>query len=689
MIFKYIQNMSKNVIITLGEAMKKIFNIVFVTMLFLLSLVPPVFASEVRYGYVSSTVGNGISVRKGPGTSYDKLSDGLGEGEQVKILSEHKPDDNTTSDCSLWYKIEFNEVADGIGYACADLIKIIEIQTDEEFEESLEAFPESYHDYLRLLHTIYPNAIFKAYDTRLDFNTVVKNEATLGKSLIWDSNSSRDGLKNMDSYDYVTNTFANNYPGGGENWYAASEATIAYYVDPRNFLTESRVFMFEILSYSSMTHTEGGVDAILAGSFMAREKVDGGDKSFAQVIMEAGKTYNISPYYLASRILQETGYTRSSLVKGDYDGVYDQFDGYYNFFNYGAGGTDVVYNGLNYAYNKGWNSEEKAIFGGTSLIGTSYINVGQDTGYFQKWDVVCSKDDVNDCSFYSHQYMQNIEAPYSEANSTYKAYKEIFGDNLYNLPFIFTVPIYNNMPDQTILPSEDNPINYLKSLTVNGQSVANFNSLKTDYSIRLLETTKSIKVDATKIESRSSIKGTGTIAITEDGQVIPITVTAQNGDELIYNITVDLITIDENDMTLDDTISSIKSGNFHDNYVMGLTNVETIINAVTDANELAEVRIYNLDNEEVTSGSVGTGYKVTITVLEESKTFEVVIYGDTNGDSEIDILDLLRVQKHILKASTLTGAQAQAGDVSKDETIDILDLLRVQKHILGVSDIIQ
>lgn len=56
---------------------------------------------------------------------------------------------------------------------------------------------------------------------------------------------------------------------------------------------------------------------------------------------------------------------------------------------------------------------------------------------------------------------------------------------------------------------------------------------------------------------------------------------------------------------------------------------------------------------------------------------------------KLNILDLLRVQKHILKASTLTGAQAQAGDVSKDETIDILDLLKVQKHILGVSDIIQ
>ena len=681
--------MSKNVIIIIGEAMKKIFNIIFVVMLFLLSLVPPVFASEVRYGYVNSTLGNGISVREGPGTSYDKLSDGLGEGEQIKILDEYKPDDNTINDCSSWYKIEFNEVDSGIGYACADLITIIEIPTEEQFEQSLESFPESYHEYLTLLHITFPNAIFKAYNTKLDFNTVVENEAVLGKSLVWDSNDSRNGLKNMDSYDYITNSFSNNYSGGGENWYAANSQTIAYYIDPRNFLTEKSIFMFESLSYSSSIHTEEGVNAILAGSFMAREKVDGGDKTFAQVIVEAGQTYNISPYYLASRILQETGYTRSSLVKGDYSGIYDKFDGYYNFFNYGADGDDVVYNGLNFAYSRGWNSERAAILGGTSLIGTSYINVGQDTGYFQKWDVVCSKDNINDCSFYSHQYMQNIEAPYSEANSTYKAYKEIFGNNLYNLPFIFTIPVYDNMPDQTILPSENNPINYLKNLSINGQSVANFNSLKTDYTIRILETVKSVEINATKIEDTSSIQGTGNIEITGDGQIIPITVTAENGDQLVYNITVELISVDENNMTLDDTISSIESGIFKDDYIMGLTNVETIIESVTKANSLADVKIYDLDNNEIVSGSVGTGYKVSITVLEETRIFDVVIYGDTNGDSQIDILDLLRVQKHILKASTLTGAQAKACDVSKDGIIDILDLLKVQKHILGVSTIIQ
>ena len=669
--------------------MKKVVNILLVSIILFVSLVPPIRAEEVRYGYVNSTSGNGIKVRSGPGTSYSTLSDGLAEGEQVKILSEHKPDDGSSKSCSLWYKIEFDEVDSGIGYACADMVKIIEIQTDEDFEESLKDFPESYHDALRLLHTIYPNAIFKSYETRLDFNTVVENESLEGHSLIWDSNNSRDGLKLMDSYNYKTNKFANNYSGGGPTWYAANSETIAYYLDPRNFLTESRVFMFESLSYNSAIHTEDGVDAILAGSFMAKEKVDGGDKSFAEVIMAAGKKYNISPYYLASRILQETGYTRSALVKGDYDGKYDKYDGYYNFFNYDATGTDIVGNGLAYAYKKGWNSEEKAIMGGASLIESGYISGGQDTNYFQKWDVVCDAKDLDDCSFYWHQFQQNIEAPYSEAYKTYDGYKETFDDKLYTLPLIFTIPVYKNMPEKTSLPSEDNPINYLKTLTVDGKSVANFNSLKTAYTISIPETKKSVKIAATRIESRSKITGTGTIEITKDGQVIPITVTAENGDKLVYNITVKLTKVDETAMTLDETIENIKSGIFKDGYVTGLTNVQTILEAITKANELAEVKVYNLNNKEVTSGSVGTGYKVTITVGEESKTFEVVIYGDINGDSEITVLDLLRVQKDILDISNLSGAQAKAADVSKDGKISALDLLKVQKDILGISEIKQ
>ena len=70
-------------------------------------------------------------------------------------------------------------------------------------------------------------------------------------------------------------------------------------------------------------------------------------------------------------------------------------------------------------------------------------------------------------------------------------------------------------------------------------------------------------------------------------------------------------------------------------------------------------------------------------------TKTAVIYGDVNGDSSIGVLDLLKVQKHILGSSMLSGAAKEAADVNKDGNITVLDLLKVQKHILGDSAISQ
>lgn len=44
---------------------------------------------------------------------------------------------------------------------------------------------------------------------------------------------------------------------------------------------------------------------------------------------------------------------------------------------------------------------------------------------------------------FSHQYMQNIEAPYSEAKRIYKAYNEA---GAINNTFVFKIPIYSGMP---------------------------------------------------------------------------------------------------------------------------------------------------------------------------------------------------------------------------------------------------
>lgn len=128
----------------------------------------------------------------------------------------------------------------------------------------------------------------------------------------------------------------------------------------------------------------------------------------------------------------------------------------YNFYNIGATSSvepmGAIKNGLRYARDgKGasqetkekylipWNTKEKAITGGGIFIGSSYINVGQNTIYLQKFDV----NDDRSNNLFSHQYMTNVLAPYSEAKSIYNGYKK---SGLLELPRSFIIPVYNNMP---------------------------------------------------------------------------------------------------------------------------------------------------------------------------------------------------------------------------------------------------
>lgn len=642
---------------------------------------------ETKLGIVKSTKGNGINVRSSASTkdSQNIIGTGIADDQIVTIYETlNTIDDSSGCSSGIWYKIKYLQVEEGYGYACSNFIQILDLETNDEFEASLLTFPESYRTYLRALHNIYPNAVFRAYNTGLDFNEVVKNENIEGKNLLWDSNNSRDGLKLLSSYNISTNSFKNNYPGGGSSWYAPNEETIAYYIDPRNFLNETRVFMFESLSYNSMYHNIEGVEAILKSSFMYDTYVDGvEDKKFSEVIIQAGITYSVSPYYIASRILQETGNTRSSLVLGTYP-KYSEYNGYYNFYNFGATGTEIVKNGLKYAYNSGWDSEEKAITGGASLLGAEYINAGQDTNYFQKWNVVCK---TGDYSCYTHQYMQNIEAPYSEAKITYNAYKNNLGNDMYNIGYVFTIPVYENMPEITILPNEVNPINYLSSLSVNNNLVNNFNSLVYDYSITIPSYMKTIDISATSVVNGAIISGGGNITIIEDKQVIPIIVKALNGNTLTYNITVNIN--DDYEMTLDDTLTNIKNNIISDNYIYDLTTIDKFKEIILNTNSTAIVEVKNVSGEIIETGTLKTGDKIKIIVSEESKELEVVLYGDVDGDGKISAVDYSIVKNYIMGNLNLEDSYKLAADVNNDDSISAVDYSNIKNYIMGNDSVIK
>lgn len=332
---------------------------------------------------------------------------------------------------ATWYAVKFDYAArEYTGYvakACMYDVKTYSYSDDSSFEQSISSFPESYKPYLRQLHAIHPNWSFKADYTNLDWEAAAEAESQIGMSAI--------------SHLYPSLKFTNSlYPNGividGTNWYAAAKDTVKYYMDPRNFLTEKNIFMFQSLSYNESENAS--VQKVLNGTFMEGSFTENGvTKKYADAFIEAGKEANVSAVHLASRAIQEVGVNGSSASSGTVSG----YEGYYNFYNIGAtSGVDNYLKGLEYAKNQGWNSIQKAITGGAKFIGSSYISIGQDTIYFQKFNVSSYRTRTE----YTHQYQTNIMAPESESANIYTSNKESGKlDNNYT----FIIPVYNNRPD--------------------------------------------------------------------------------------------------------------------------------------------------------------------------------------------------------------------------------------------------
>ncbi len=289
----------------------------------------------------------------------------------------------------------------------------------------IEQFPESYRPALTALKQKYPNWTFVAMNTNLDWNTVIANQLTGGKSLVY---------KTFPAY-----TKEGRYDNG--TWYFASEDVLKQYMDPRNALTEDAIFQFELLNYNANYHTEAAVDSFLQNTFMNNSQyATGTDMTYGHIFWAVGSAEQVSPFHLASRVYQEQGNGTSPLISGNYPG----YEGYYNYFNVGATGqTDqaVVESGLAYAKQAKWTNAYYSILGGAQVVSKNYIKRKQYTLYLQKFN-------VNPNGYYAlhtHQYMQNISAPTSEAKSIKKLYEQA---GSLNNTFVFDIPVFNNMPPE-------------------------------------------------------------------------------------------------------------------------------------------------------------------------------------------------------------------------------------------------
>ena len=617
---------------------------------------------------------NNVYLRDNAGTSGTNRLTSLYIGDKVSIVGQ------TAVSGATWYNVNCTKNNTNYsGWVYGTYVTIQQATANNpEYAQSLRnaGFPESYIAPLCALHALHPNWTFEAVNTGLEWSTVIEKESANGKNLV--QTSANDSKKSTaeGAYNWKTNKWT---IYDGSSWVSASPEYIAYCMDPRNFLNETNIFQFESLSYKDSQNITG-VQAILNNTFMASpvQDADGTTLSYDQAFVDIGRSTGVSPYHLAARVKQEQGALgTSSLISGTYPG----YEGYYNYFNinaYGSTSAAVIQSGLTYAKNKGWDTRYKSLSGGATTLGNNYIKKGQDTLYFQKFNVVYTQ------SLYSHQYMANVSAAITESKTVASGYADK------NQAFVFRIPIYNNMPAEAVsFTDKGNPNNYLKDLLVSGFNLTpTFAGDITTYSVVVDNAISVVNISAVPVASTSTVAGTGNINLNVGNNVVEISCKSQSGDTRKYTINISRLANGENASDYTISSSKYKLGTAITGIAPG-TKVSTFLKNISASKGTVKVLKSSGKNN---TGVVSTGNKVV--VCDESgnimSTYNVVIYGDMNGDGAVNALDMIKLNRHILGISKLSGVYLEAADVNrKNDGINALDMIILNRHTIGLSTIKQ
>lgn len=493
----------------------------------------------------SGTTTAALNARSGPSTKYD-VKTTYNRGTSVTIIG------TATVSGVAWYKL-----SNGY-FVCASYVGIgsdsdnsndnqsnTAAMTDAEFSQYLtnQGFPASYVSRLVALHQAHPNWDFKADVTGLDWNTALNKMYGANCNLIYSTYKLGYRDVGKDSYNFLTKSYI---PKDGSTWFKASDVGVAYFMDPRNWLDDSSILMFEDHKYSSGYQTEDIVKSVLTYNATL--------KNASANFMSAASIYNINPVYLASKSYSELG-TSDFMINGhtfSYGG--STYSGCYNAFNIGATDTSTgsaAINGLIYAnggasgtatsYGRKWNSLEKAILGGAQFLSADYISKNQYTGYLEHFNVMNGLSSVG-----THVYMTAVYAPMSMASVQYQNYGRY---GILNNSIVFKIPVYSNMPAEPApRASEGSNNNYIESLNYTaGASTgnlivcdsANINTVyQTTFAVTVPNEVASITLSGTPSDSGATISGLGDKVLNTGANTFTLTCQAPSGKVRTYTVTV-------------------------------------------------------------------------------------------------------------------------------------------------------
>ena len=174
-----------------------------------------------------------------------------------------------------------------------------------------------------------------------------------------------------------------------------------------------------------------------------------------------------------------------------------------------------------------------------------------------------------------------------------------------------------------------------------------------------------------------------------------------NSLDIDLNIGINIITIKENDK---EYIINVNRPNppvdyilnnvgikYDDKYISGInvnSSINSFINNVNKIDVLSTVLVKDA-NGNLKETTFATGDKIIVKSVDDEKDFEVLIYGDINGDGKIDKLDALAILREYYNYTSYDGVYKVASDINKDGKIDKLDVLAVLRDYYGYAKISQ
>ena len=162
-------------------------------------------------------------------------------------------------------------------------------------------------------------------------------------------------------------------------------------------------------------------------------------------------------------------------------------------------------------------------------------------------------------------------------------------------------------------------------------------------------------------------------------------------DEFAYTTMQGVISIDfvkKEDLFKSFNKYSIDIGEYIIKHISKLTKVEDFINNIDVANN-GKLKVFDKTGENEVTDKVGTGMlaRVINEYDENLMDIDMVVTGDINGDGNISVTDLAKLERHIAGIEKLEGVYKIAADVNDNDSVTLTDLVKVSRDIARLEEI--